>query len=87
MKIEKDVPIPQSIQDRLKVYGTKAKNKQMSEINFIDEMNVGDSVFFQGGKAHSSFYPYAAAKRFAENRGIELAGRTVDGGVRIWRVA
>jgi hypothetical protein len=50
------------------------------------EMAVGDSLFFDGEKIGPQCKPYAAANAYAYKNGVKFAGRTVDGGVRIWRV-
>lgn len=50
------------------------------------KMAVGDSLFFEGEKIGPECKPYIAASVFGRNNGMKFAGRTVDGGVRIWRV-
>lgn len=73
MKIEKNVAIP------LCGDGTRLGSKYP-----FNKMVPGDSVFVEGqnttGKA------YAAAKSMGVQRGWKFSGRTVGGGVRIWRV-
>ncbi len=68
MKIEKNISIPEP--------RTHTKYEW-------SELEVGDSVFFEGqtsrGKARG------AAVSWAANNNVRFTCRTMDGGVRIWR--
>lgn len=48
------------------------------------DMEIGDSCFFEGEKIHGSVR--AKAKRHAKRYGQKFACRSVDGGLRIWRI-
>lgn len=48
-------------------------------------MKVGDSIFAQGQSIRGQ--AYKAAKNLQYATGWVFKGRTLDGGVRIWRVA
>lgn len=73
MQIEKNIPIPE-IEGR----------GRPREYPFYD-MEVGDSVFFDGETLPCK--QYVAAKIAGSKTGKTFSGRTVDGGVRIWRTA
>lgn len=47
------------------------------------EMNVGDS-FLVPGKTHKRWHATAKAERLT---GFKFSVRTVEGGVRVWRIA
>lgn len=70
MEIEKNIPTPPGVQ------GTKKYP--------FDKMEVGDSIFIKGqtsvGKAAN------AARVYANGRQMKFSSRSVDGGVRIWRI-
>lgn len=51
------------------------------------DMGVGDSIFFHGERIGTSCKPYLAAQQIGLRAGMKFSGRTVDGGVRIWRIA
>ena len=68
-KIEKGIPLPKP------KAGKKSKGRQL-----IDDMEVGDSVFFENS---------ADANRLRwrlHNNGMLPAIRGVDGGHRVWRL-
>ena len=71
MKIEKNTPIPASSKGRPRKYP-------------FAEMQPGDSVFFDGEKVGSN--PYVAAQMVGRKKNWKFSGRTIDGGLRIWRV-
>ena len=71
MKIEKNIEAPK------KTAGRPAKYP------FAD-MDVGDSVFIHGG--HINGKEYVAASQTGLRKGWKFSGRSVDGGLRIWRV-
>lgn len=50
----------------------------------FERMSVGDSVFIEGAK--SSGKEYAAARVCGKRKGMRFTARTVEDGVRIWRV-
>jgi hypothetical protein len=49
----------------------------------VAQMNVGDS-FFVAGKTSATI---SGALAYYRSDGVRLATRTVDGGVRVWRIA
>jgi hypothetical protein len=52
----------------------------------FNKMEVGDSIFIAGEKTCRGKC-YIAAKAYGKYHGIKFTGRSVDGGVRIWRTA
>ena len=74
MNIEKSIPIPDV------TLGAPTKYP-------FTKMEVGDSSFFGGAPIGPKCKPYIAAKSRGYASGKKFTGRTVDGGVRIWRVA
>lgn len=73
MQIEKNIPLP-----------TSSSIGAPRKYPFFD-MAVGESVFFEGKKIPCK--EYIAAKAAGSKIGADFVGRTVDGGVRIWRVS
>jgi len=71
-KIENNIPQPEPH------LGTKAKYP-------FTTMEVGQSVFIDGGKHDSN--PAIAAKMYAKRSGKKFTIRKIDNGVRVWRVA
>lgn len=71
-EIESNIPFPK---------GTKPGKK--AKYPFVD-MNVGDSVFFEG--ARSGGKEYLAAMAVSRSHKKKFSGRSVDGGLRIWRI-
>lgn len=69
-KIERGIPLPPA-----------SKARKYS----FDEMEVGDSVFFEDVSLRRKFYN--AAKAMGKRHGYKFSSRKVDGGFRIWRVA
>lgn len=47
-------------------------------------MAVGDSIFFEG--ANTTSKQMVAARIYGRYHGWKFSGRTIDGGLRIWRV-
>lgn len=72
MEIEKNVRIPLSGRGRPKKYD-------------FSDMDVGDSVLIRG--EDTSGRAYLAANQYGRRTGKKFTGRSMDGGVRIWRVA
>ncbi len=78
MKVEKDIPIKKRPGGR----GPSGGNRKRKYP--FESMDVGDSFFVEGedtqGKAAG------AAKSHGRYHNLKFAARTVDGGVRIWRI-
>jgi len=51
---------------------------------FLKDLKVGDSFFYPLESTRS--YVYMHAKSMSKYYGIKITGRTVNGGLRIWRV-
>ena len=51
----------------------------------VREMEIGDSFFIAGASIQGK--EQAACRQMAGNRGFKLTIRTVEGGLRVWRVA
>ena len=75
MNIDKSIPVPENAG---RIGGIK-------KYPFAD-MQVGDSVFFAGEKIGRRCNPYLAAQQVAIRHGMKFCGRSIDGGVRIWRI-
>lgn len=71
MKIEKGIPIPDGGRGRPKMY-------------HFGEMEIGDSVFVEGQTSRGS--AGGSARKYGHSNNKKFTCRTVDGGVRIWRV-
>lgn len=71
MDIESNVPMP-----------TRRKNNPCKYP--FGDMKVGDSVFFEG--ASTSSKEYVAAFLAGRRHGFRFCGRSMDGGLRIWRI-
>lgn len=75
MKIEKGIPNPRPYR------GFRTARSKYP----FSEMDVGDSVFFEGqGNGGAA---YAAAKKAGMRNGRKYSGYCMDGGIRIWRDA
>ena len=72
MKIDRKFPIP-----------TRKGIGAPRKYPFLD-MEVGDSVFFEGKKIPCK--EYTAAKAAELRTGAKFSARTVGGGLRIWRI-
>lgn len=72
MLIEKNIPVPEQ-----SGRGRRAKYP-------FSKMEVGDSVFFPG--ENSSSRCSIAAHAYGHRVGWKFSVRTMDGGVRIWRI-
>ena len=68
MKIEKNIPIPEP-RTHIK-YGW-------------GDLEVGDSVFFEGQTSHDK--AKHSAWSWGRRNNVRFVSRTMDGGVRIWR--
>jgi hypothetical protein len=75
LKIEKGVPIPKLTRGP----GVKSQFRLA-----LERMETGDSVFLAGGKG-SSLSPIIAYFR-KQIPGIRFTVRSVEGGVRVWRI-
>ena len=77
-KIDTNIPMP-SIRNDRKGAGLKS---------CLMKMNVGDSVFLPGKTAHYASGAIGNAKKQIRLDGgdANYSARTVEGGVRIWRV-
>lgn len=73
MKIEKNLPIE----------GLN-KSRGRSPIYPFRDMDVGDSIFVKGQKLGGGAYQSAVIH--GNKYGKKFSGRTVEGGIRIWRV-
>lgn len=73
MIIETNVPMP------------KANGKGRPAKYPFGEMDIGDSVFIEGQAVGGS--AYLSAMQHARLHSKKFTGRTVEGGLRIWRVA
>lgn len=69
--IEKNIPVPVRRSEG-SVYG-------------FSEMEPGDSIFFSGEK--STGRPMTAFRVFCHRNNWKGCSRSVEGGIRIWRVA
>lgn len=70
-EIDKSIPIPAG--------GRGGKSKYP-----FQEMEVGDSVFFPGSNTQGKEMIYA--HNYARRNGKKFSGRSIDGGLRVWRV-
>lgn len=78
VEIEKGVPVP--VEEKPFAGFARSKSKYP-----FAEMEVGDSVFYEGesngGKVHASMV------KSGQRHGRVFTSRKVDGGLRIWRIA
>ena len=51
----------------------------------VRDMVVGDSFFIAGASCQGK--EQSTCRQMARNHGLKLACRTVEGGLRVWRVA
>ena len=72
MKIEKGIAPP---------------SKKIKVAYSFADMEVNDSVFFDGELMGSQSNAAAAARITGRKYGRKFTTRTMDGGVRIWRIA
>ena len=72
LKIEKGIPMPGSL------------GKGVAKYPF-HKMEIGDSVFFEGKTTSSK--EYLAANQCGLRKGFKFTGKSVDGGLRIWRIS
>lgn len=72
-KISSEIPIPANVR--------KIGKRESYDFG---HMSVGDSIFFKGETTASK--QMTAAYVYGRYNGKKFTGRTVDGGLRIWRV-
>lgn len=77
LKIEKNVPIPEA---------TRGRGRGKTKHGF-ENMDVGDSMFFDGYSSVQNATPYQSAALHGKKFGKKFSGRIVDGGLRIWRIS
>ncbi|HXU04374.1 MAG TPA: hypothetical protein VN903_25610 [Polyangia bacterium] len=70
--IDKGIPLP-----------PKGKPGRPARTSPFAKMEIGDSMFFNGADISQSGKWSGAQRRY----GIRLTARTVEGGVRVWRIA
>lgn len=76
--IERDIPLA-------KITGTGARTGTRESKYPLGEMDVGDSFLLSEGTVKTASHIVVAGnKRFPDRK---FASRTVEGGVRVWRVA
>lgn len=59
---------------------------RVKRIDVLMSMEPGDSFLDEGQKLQTSRWYECAKKLNIRKKGVVFAGRTVEGGVRIWRV-
>lgn len=75
ISIEKGIPLPMG----------KCGGRGRPAIYPFPDMQVGDSVFIPGQKVGGG--AYGSARSISRRLGFKFAARTVEGGIRIWRIA
>lgn len=76
--IESDVPLPVSAQG----------DAHVRSVYGFHLMAVGDSIFFDPkGPYGNPAKAHASARQYAKRSGFKFTARSIDGGVRIWRIA
>jgi hypothetical protein len=73
MRIEKGVPIP--------------RPRFNSLTDALSRMDIGDSVFIPGEKNTRPVNTHIWNTKKRRPGGFRFTSRTVDGGVRVWRIA
>lgn len=73
MNIEKGIPAPES--------ALKGRTKYP-----WPKMDIGDSVFFEGEPGGTQCNASKASIMYGKRTGKKFASRSIDGGVRIWRI-
>lgn len=68
----------------MKQIESDVKMSQTRESYGFGRMQIGDSMFFDG--ANTASKQMTAAKLYGKYHGWKFSGRTIDGGLRIWRV-
>lgn len=71
IKIEKQIPIP---------FGAGNKNRTLFP---WEKMEIGDSIFIEGRTTRS----LSSAHKWGKKDNRRFCLRTVEGGIRIWRIA
>jgi hypothetical protein len=51
----------------------------------LEGIKTNESVFFEGKDTYSNFYTRIKAE--AKKRGVNVTARTIDGGLRVWRIS
>lgn len=74
--IEKNIPMPKMLRSR------KGKTKYGFE-----NMDVGDSIFFEGHRTTLGSPPYLSAAAYGKKYGKGFSGVITTNGLRIWRTA
>ena len=95
VKIEKGIEIPGIMRTKK----TKTINGSLASYDYLPDgegrrrkypfidMEVGDSIFFEGDFKQAGECPgYCAAKSWSNGVGRKITGKKVDGGVRVWRI-
>lgn len=72
-KIESNIPVPSDVRS------VSCRNAYGFGV-----MRIGDSMFFDGENTKSK--QMTAARIYGIYHGWKFTGRTIDGGLRIWRV-
>jgi hypothetical protein len=70
LKIEKGVPTP--------------SKRRAWKHPFVYDMSPGDSVVDHDARSTAESKIYDTLRQYAARNGFSVAGRQVDGGVRIW---
>ena len=84
MQIRCDIPVPNKIQRKI---STKVKPGRPMKYPWPN-MNVGDSIFFPDEPKGSISLPAVSCSVWGSSQSPsrKFAKRSIDGGVRIWRV-
>ena len=75
--IDKSVPLPES---------AKFKRQRGKTKYGFENMEIGDSIFFDGESSTDGCRPYLSASAYGAKYNKRFIARTVFGGVRVWRV-
>lgn len=77
-EIESDVPIPVATE----------RGRPFKRVYPFKDMKVGDSMFYAmpDGAAAKRRRPVHAAYKYGQRSGKRFVSRSVEGGIRIWRV-
>lgn len=71
-KIDQNVPFP------------KVQKQRVFDYEIFKQMKIGDSFFIEGESTYS--YVFKRIVTEAKRKGIKVSGRSVDGGLRVWRI-
>jgi len=72
--IETNVPLPHR------------RHRSKEKYGYVDEMNIGDSIFFINETRQTLSALMGAIAYRSRTDGKKFATRTMDGGLRIWRL-